>query len=68
MSDNQSVNGDVRVIDGETYWMGSRVEKCTLCGIAPTNVDDCGEFGNRECPYFGIGIDTASLQSDNTGR
>lgn len=50
-----SVNGDVEIRDGETYWMGSKVEKCPMCGIAPTNVDDCGEFGNPECPYFGIG-------------
>lgn len=28
---------------------------CAKCGVAPSNVDDCGEFGNPECPYFGIG-------------
>lgn len=32
-----------------------RVQVCPMCGVAPSNVDDCGEFGNPECPYFGIG-------------
>jgi hypothetical protein len=32
-----------------------RVQVCGMCGVAPSNVDDCGEFGNPECPYFGIG-------------
>lgn len=32
-----------------------RVQACSMCGVAPSNVDDCGEFGNPECPYFGIG-------------
>lgn len=32
-----------------------RVKVCPMCGVSPTNVDDCGEFGNPECPYFGIG-------------
>ena len=32
-----------------------RVKVCPMCGVAPSNVDDCGEFGNPECPYFGIG-------------
>src|SRR5678815_4622843 len=34
-----------------------RVQVCPMCGVAPTNVDDCGEFGNPECPYFGIGLE-----------
>lgn len=34
-----------------------RVRKCPMCGIAPANVDDCGEFGNPECPYFGVGLE-----------
>ena len=32
-----------------------RVKVCPMCGVAPSSVDDCGEFGNPECPYFGIG-------------
>lgn len=34
-----------------------KVEVCEMCGVAPSNVDDCGEFGNPECPCFGIGIE-----------
>ena len=34
-----------------------RVQVCSMCGVAPSNVDDCGEFGNPECPYFGIGLE-----------
>ena len=34
-----------------------KVEVCSMCGIAPGNVDDCGEFGNPECPCFGIGLE-----------
>lgn len=34
--------------------MGNKVKECQKCGIALTNVDDCGEFGNINCPYFGI--------------
>lgn len=34
-----------------------RVMVCPMCGVAPSNVDDCGEFGNPECPYFGIGLE-----------
>ena len=48
-------NGKVEVIEGETYWMGTRVMPCPACGVAPTNVDDCGHFGDPDCPYFGIG-------------
>jgi hypothetical protein len=55
MFDIEGVNGKVEVVDGETYWMGSKVEKCGKCGIAQTNVDDCGEFGNPDCPCWGIG-------------
>ena len=32
-----------------------RVQHCPKCGVAPSNVDDCGEFGDPDCPYFGIG-------------
>jgi hypothetical protein len=42
---------------GEKYWMGSLVQKCPDCGVAPTNVDDCGHFGDPDCPYFGIGLE-----------
>ena len=52
---NDTVNGRVEIGDGHTYWLGTKVHPCPKCGIAPTNVDDCGEFGNPECPYFGIG-------------
>lgn len=34
-----------------------RVKVCPMCGVAPANVDDCGEFGNPECPYFGIELE-----------
>ena len=52
---NELVNVRVELGDGHTYWLGTKVHPCPKCGIAPTNVDDCGEFGNPECPYFGIG-------------
>ncbi len=52
---NEPVNGRVELGDGHTYWLGTKVHPCPKCGVAPTNVDDCGEFGNPECPYFGIG-------------
>ena len=32
-----------------------RVKHCSMCGVAPSNVDDCGRFGDPDCPYFGIG-------------
>ena len=32
-----------------------RVKRCPACGVCPGNVDDCGHFGDPECPYFGIG-------------
>lgn len=32
-----------------------RVKRCSLCNVAPSNVDDCGAFGDPNCPYFGIG-------------
>lgn len=57
LATDEDVNGKVETINGETYWMGNKVDKCPKCGIAPTNVDDCGEFGNPECPFFGIGLD-----------
>lgn len=34
-----------------------RVQVCTMCGASPSNVDHCGEFGNPECLYFGIGLE-----------
>lgn len=52
---DEQPNGRVEVIDGETYWMGTRVMPCSACGVAPTNVDDCGHFGDPDCPCFGIG-------------
>ena len=56
MATNEDVNGKVEIIDGVTYWMGTVVNKCSLCGIAPTNVDDCGWFGNPLCPCYGVGL------------
>ena len=32
-----------------------KVQVCPDCGIAPSNVDDCGHFGDCMCPYFGVG-------------
>lgn len=29
-----------------------RVQKCPMCGVAPSAVDDCG-MPNPDCPYFG---------------
>lgn len=55
MFDIEGVNGKVEVINGDKYWMGNKVEPCPKCGITVTNVDDCGEFGNPDCPAFGIG-------------
>lgn len=37
------------------------VQVCPKCEVAPSNVDDCGEFGNPECPYFGIGEEERDL-------
>lgn len=52
----RGVNGITEQDDsGAVYWMGSKVHPCPMCGIAVTNVDHCGEFGNPECPTFGIG-------------
>jgi hypothetical protein len=31
-----------------------RVQRCHKCGVCPSNVDDCGHFGDSRCPYFGI--------------
>lgn len=53
MDINERTDGEVKIIDGETYWMGNLVHKCPDCGVAPTNVDDCGHFGDPKCPYFG---------------
>jgi hypothetical protein len=30
-----------------------RVQRCDKCGVCPSNVDDCGRFGDSRCPYFG---------------
>lgn len=56
---NDHPNGreEVDTETGDVYWMGSKVAKCPDCGVAPTNVDDCGHFGDPECPYFGIGLE-----------
>lgn len=32
-----------------------RVKRCPACGVCPGNVDDCGHFGDPDCPYFGVG-------------
>lgn len=42
-----------------------RVQVCSMCGVAPSNVDDCGEFGNPECPYFGIGLEAYEAKFAN---
>ncbi len=31
-----------------------RVQRCDKCGVCPSNVDDCGRFGDSRCPYFGV--------------
>ena len=31
-----------------------RVQRCDKCGVCPSNVDDCGHFGDSRCPYFGV--------------
>ena len=31
-----------------------QVRRCHKCGVCPSNVDDCGHFGDSRCPYFGI--------------
>lgn len=43
--------------DGLIYWLGTKVHPCRKCGVPATNVDDCGEFGNPDCPRFGVGRD-----------
>lgn len=30
-----------------------QVQRCHKCGVCPSNVDDCGCFGDSRCPYFG---------------
>lgn len=37
-----------------TTWMGNVVLACPRCHVVVVNVDDCGEFGNPDCPRFGI--------------
>lgn len=57
MTENRKANGKNNTEnDGSIYWMGTKVMPCPACGIAVTNVDDCGHFGDPECPAFGIGI------------
>ena len=54
--DEREVNGKtMQDEDGSVYWMGSRVTPCPACGIAVTNVDHCGHFGDPDCPVWGIG-------------
>ncbi len=48
---------EVDTKDGEHYWMGSRISACEACGVVVTNVDDCGHFGDPECPVFGCGLE-----------
>ena len=31
-----------------------QVQRCHKCGVCPSNVDDCGHFGDSRCPFFGI--------------
>jgi hypothetical protein len=45
--------GETVVKDGTTFWMGTEVKPCSMCGVAAVCVDDCGEFGNEQCPRFG---------------
>lgn len=52
----REVNGKTeQTDDGSIYWMGTRVYPCPACGIAVTNVDHCGHFGDPNCPTFGVG-------------
>ena len=44
--------------NGGRWWMGKFVHPCPMCGIAVTNVDECGNFGDPDCPAFGIGRET----------
>jgi len=39
-----------------------KVKVCSRCGVAPANVDDCGRFGDPECPYFGVGLEAYNKQ------
>lgn len=54
MTNKAEVNGEEVVKDGKVYWMGTEVKACGMCGKVVTAVDDCGEFGNPECPQFGV--------------
>lgn len=47
-----------------------RVGKCPSCDVCPSDVGDCGHFGDPECPYFGIrggghGRTTSAIKSAN---
>lgn len=41
-----------------------QVQRCHSCGVCPANVDDCGHFGDPECPYFGIGSPKLEANSE----
>lgn len=43
-------------VDTETdahYWGNNRIYPCTSCNKVVINVDDCGNFGDPDCPQFG---------------
>ena len=64
----EEVNGEEVVKDGKTYWMGTEVKACGMCGKVVTAVDDCGEFGNPECPQFGVlGTRAENVSKRNQG-
>ena len=54
MIDKEEVNGEEVVKDGKTFWMGTEIKPCPKCNKVVTAVDDCGEFGDPECPQFGV--------------
>lgn len=45
-----------------------KVQHCSKCGVAPASVDDCGESGNPDCPYFGIGREEYEKRNTTTDR
>lgn len=50
--------------DGDkSYWLGSEVTACEMCGKAVVAVDNCGEFGNSLCPQFGKDRDKSPYKS-----
>lgn len=48
---------------GKAYWMGTEVLPCVMCGLSVVHVDDCGEFGNPDCPRFGTNGTNRSCQN-----